>query len=293
MLSGLALGLGIFAKTYPAILLPFALAFWIVFAPRLAGARHRSAIACARFFSGVGVVFLVFLPYLGYFAAVPGQQIAPEDFGGMTVLSLYNIQMAPLYGFTTAWKTLVPAELALHALEALAALAVLAGILAVALARRRHAEPTAAELTRLAVQATLAALAGALLSYATPEPENVLAVLPIAAATLPLWPRLMPVLYAGLSAAGFGLYMALFTPFGAFVPVMVWAGPGVIHSYTGFLSWYEAGGLVWPPPYYWFASGLLGGLLLLAMCARAAWRPLTDAIRTGVNAGVRALRDRP
>ncbi|MCI4330875.1 MAG: hypothetical protein L3K19_03380 [Thermoplasmata archaeon] len=285
--AGMFLSAAIFSKAYPLALLPVAVAFWLAYREPGDLGIAQPLKRLTRFLGGLVVTGALFLPYLSFFGGVVGGPVSPLNYGGITILSIYNVQMAPLYGFTAWWRAHVPGLFALHTLEAVAVISILFVALATFLALRGRAPLSRSELTTLLATAALLSTAAILLAYPTPQAENASALLPLAALFLPIWRRSMPVLYGVLSATIFGLYMTLFTPEGAFLPVLLWLGPGAVGGFVGTARAFVAGKYLWVPPYFWFGFGLIGGLAVIGILARAWWSILPARVREGVRRHVR------
>ncbi len=285
--AGMFLSAAVFAKIYPIALLPVAVAFWLGYREPGVGGIAQPLKRLARFFVGVVVTGVLFLPYLGFLGGAVGTPVQPFDYGGITVLSIYNVQMAPLFGFTAWWRAHLPGVLALRLLEAIAVVAIAFVTILTFVALRSRRPDSGSEPTTLVMTAALVSTAAILLAYPTPQAENASALLPLAALFLPIWRRSMPVLYGVLSATIFGLYMTLFTPEGAFLPVLLWLGPGAVGGFAETARAFTAGRDLWVPPYFWFGFGIVGGLALIGMMARAGWSILPPRAREGVKRHVR------
>ncbi|HZY92836.1 MAG TPA: hypothetical protein VFG07_08750 [Thermoplasmata archaeon] len=282
-IAGALLGLAVFTKAYPVILLPIAaggvLAMGLV---HLGGWRQR-ARGLLEFSCGIIAASLPFLPYLQFLNAAFGRATPVGDYGGLSVLVLYNSGTPPLDGFTSLWKRLVPGQFLLLGFELTAAVTV-AMVVLVLLSRSNRWK---AKSPHLSVQvigtASLAVVASLLLAYPAPQPENLLAVVPLGLA-VSLWAgTTLSRLTWILSLAGFAQYMVFGTPLQGFTPLLLLLGPGSVRAANSIFSTYGSGGYGAPPSYYWFVPGILAGAALICIWLLAAWWVIPREWREGVR----------
>lgn len=292
--SGVALSLSIFSKAYPVILVPLGIAFWIALPPGSWGAVRSRIGRLAAYSAGLAVVAAVFLPYLNFTPAVVSRNTPVDNFGGISVLVLYNVGSPPLAGLTGDWVSAVPGGALLAVFETLAAATIVGAAVVFGYRTwRRSNPPSAPVVIRWAGLASLASVTGLLLAYPAPQPENIVAVVPLALlAASVISSRRFRASYWALSLAGFGLYLSYGTPIEGFMPLMILLGhPWVDQAGSIFIA-YGQGAYLMPPGYYWFLVGIIGGVAMLALWAVSCWMIVPKKFRRGVRRRVAALWSR-
>ncbi|MCI4334496.1 MAG: hypothetical protein L3K04_02550 [Thermoplasmata archaeon] len=277
--AGLLFGLGVFTKAYPLVLLPLlgvAVALWPSASPPPPRQWLRRA---GRLAAGVAVGVVAFLSFLPQTFGLIVSKATNPNFGGMSLLILYN-RIAP-GGATGHWTvpTYIPTGLAvLSVFRIMAVLAVLlgAGFFAWRLWRR----PSASRQERFhwLFLAALWAIVGVLLSDSVPQPENVVALLPLMLLTLPAparWRRLAP--YVLLSGAGLLMYWAFLTPLAMLYPGAALAGPAGVAWVNGVVLAYVHSPLL--HGVLMTCAGVVGGAMLLLVWAHSGWLLLPEELR--------------
>lgn len=262
--GGFLLGLAIFTKAYPIVLVPVLVAF--VLAQPSARRWGARLVRLGWTIAGLAVSSLVFLPFFGDFLSILEGRSVASAYGGVSVLALFNgasPRFGGLYGALTTDLALAGDLLVVF--RALAVVAIFAGAVFVAWrVHRPERAGDAAEPNRWLLLGVLWAVVGILLAYAVPQPENVLGVLPAAlllGADRPWTWGVRSVV--ALSAAGALLYAALLSPFAVFYPLARALGPGAIGWVNGeVLAYVHATPLQGS---LWLTAGLLGGAALLVL----------------------------
>lgn len=272
-LSGMFLALAVFSKAYPVILLPMAIGWSLLGST---GARSAKVVRwghVVRLLVGAAVPFLIFLPY-GQFIPAAFERVTPVgNFGGISILTLYNSGSPPLGGFRAMWDSLIPGGAIILLLSGIAAVSVAIGI---ALVVTRPNSTDSAVTSRPSVErvtlAVLLTIGGLLLAYPAPQPENMVAVIPLLLLTVPFLARrsIAAGLFWAVSLSGFGLYLVYGTPLEGFSPLFLLLGPDWVSGASSVMIRYGQGGYGMPPSYYWFVPGLLGGTALLMVWVIAA-----------------------
>ncbi|HEV2316036.1 MAG TPA: hypothetical protein VGV89_00465 [Thermoplasmata archaeon] len=268
--AGLFLALAVFTKAYPIVLIPLALVvLWM--APRDLLHRSRTRmIDLGRWAGGFLVGSVAFLAFIPESFRLLDAKLANPEYGGLSVLAVFNGASPRGSGWYAAFSSnLSYAALALDLFRGLAVAGVVCGTVLVALWLRQEPDASEARRLRWIVLAAIWSVVGVLIADSVPEPENLLAVIPLALLALPATRWRAPALaVALLSAAGLLLYLAYLTPFAMFYPLahllgnaqILWVNRVVIgYVHTPLLQ----GTL-------WLGAGLLGGGCLLYLWARSA-----------------------
>jgi hypothetical protein len=269
--TGILLGLGTFAKVYPVLLVPLAVAVLATDAARGAGVRPRLA-PVGRLVAGLAVSTVPFLLLLSGLSVVLAHQAGNLNFGGFSLLIVFNpniTSIARLWPTGTSWLVAL-------AFEATLVLGVVLGVAAVVYRFLRTRSPEMAELPWLALLA-LAGVSGSLLAILTTQAENIVAVLPLLLLAAPLLGRWGRGLYWALSLSAFAEYLALLTPLAFFYPLFELLGPGAVRWANGVVLPYALDQTAIPAGAYWIVLGVVGGVTLLglwSLTAAKTWRIL-------------------
>ncbi|MCI4317574.1 MAG: hypothetical protein L3J96_03470, partial [Thermoplasmata archaeon] len=97
--SGLFLGLGVFAKIYPLAFLPFAVAWALVYPPVPGPSLKNRTRGAWLLLAGTALSVVPFIPYLPGFAVILAHQAGNNNFGGLTLLILFNPVLSPVGRF--------------------------------------------------------------------------------------------------------------------------------------------------------------------------------------------------
>jgi hypothetical protein len=277
--AGLLLGLGIFTKAYPVVLLPLlavAVALWPSVGPPEPRRWLRRAGQLLVGGAVGAVAFVSFLPQT--FGLVETKATNP-NFGGMSLLIVYN-RIAP-GGEAGHWT--VPAfvptgDAVLELFRVLAVLAVLAGAGLLAWTLRRRRSSSRPERIQGLLLAALWALVGVLIADSAPQPENVVALLPLMLLTLPSHLRRRDFApYLLLSGAGLLMYWAFLTPLAMLYPAAQLAGPGGVSWVNGVVLDYVHASLL--HGILMTGAGVVGGATLIFLWGRSAWSLLPEELR--------------
>lgn len=282
MTAGLAIGLAIFSKGYPLVLLPLAVAVTLTL-PRLGVvARSGRLKEVGLWAAGLGASALPFLFILGPTLATLLGKAATPSFGGISLLAIFNPASPKGSGWYFHFATdRTYAGWILDGFRGLAIAGVLAGIPLVAWNFLRRPSSPEAQLRVLAL-AMLLAIDGAILADAVPEPENLVGLLPLLLLTFPSdrrrWAAALVVV---LTASGLVLYWTFLTPFAMFYPLATQLGPG----YVGWINRIAVDFLQTPGlrGSLWLASGVMGGAALLAVWVWSVVRLVPRDIRERIR----------
>jgi hypothetical protein len=286
--AGLFVGLSVFTKAYPIVLLPVLAAAVLAWPGNGIPARRPILGRSGRVLLGLAASLLTFLPYLTETSGVLQSKAGNPSYGGLSILILYNrispTGAAGLYavpGFIPSGPTV------LLLFRILAILSVLGGTGLFVYRLRRTPNAPVAERSRWLLLASLWGIVGVLLADSVPQPENVVAVLPVLLLALPAKPSRGPLLiFALLSVAGATMYWAFLTPLAMMYPAALLLGNGAVRGVNGVVLAY-----VHAPALHgalMTGSGLVGGLALLALWMIAGWQLVPEEWRArlkGVNRG--------
>ncbi|MCI4335702.1 MAG: hypothetical protein L3K17_00685 [Thermoplasmata archaeon] len=288
-LAGALLGLATFAKAYPLVLLPLAVAVLISARRSSAESVGRPIRRLAEFALGLVLVSAIFLPYLAFIPAVVGRPTVVSDFGGLSIFVMYNSGSPALGGFTHAWRSVIPGLVLLQVLELIAvgtAIVVAAGV---GWRIRRSDIASSAGLLPMLSVASLATVTGLLLAYPAPQPENLLAIVPLGLASSLSLGRVSSRLTWIVSLSAFALYMVFGTPLEGFTPFILLLGPGPTAVANSVFVTYGHGGYGAPPGYFWFVPGIIAGAALLVVWFIAFRHSLPSDWRVGVSRAIGRL----
>ncbi len=252
--AGIALGLGGFAKLYPLALLPLAAA--VLWRTHGTAPVRRVALGLS---AGLLLSAVPFLPYLSGLAVVLAHQAGNNNYGGLTVLILFNPQLSPL---TRSWPAGLGHLLA-DAYEASLVLAILGGI---AYVWRRPADVDPADPRSVATLSvlTLGVVAGSLLALLSAQAENVVGLLPPLLLALPALKRAGRGLFAAVTSLTWLQYLTLGGPLAFFYPLALLLGPSAVGTVsTATVDYATKGGLLSQGP-LWVLFGAAGGAAVLA-----------------------------
>lgn len=286
--AGLFLGLGLFTKAYPLVLLPTLAAAVLAWPAPTGSPGHPLVRRAGRTLAGLAGSVLVFLPFLAQTTGVLQSKAGNPSYGGLSVLIIYNrispTGAAGLYavpGFIPSGPTV------LLLLRILAVVSALAGAGLLAYRLRRSPVASTGERSRWLLLCVLWAIVGVLLADSVPQPENALAVLPVLLLVLPAHDgRRWLVLFALLSAAGAVMYWALLTPLAMMYPAALLFGDGGVRAVNSVVLAY-----VHAPALHgalMSGSGFVGGLTLLALWFLAGWELLPESWRARAKGVFRA-----
>jgi hypothetical protein len=289
--AGAALALAVFAKAYPLVLIPLVVVYWW-YLPRGSSGPLRARLArLSALAAGGAVIAAIFVPYLGFASAVVGATTPVGNFGGISVLAIYNVGSPPLGGFTALWTAALPGRAALLLFEALAVASLVGGAVSLPVQMRRlgpDARPD--QLLFPVLTAVLFTETGLLLAYPVPQPENILAIAPLVLlVAYARAGRALRISYWTISLAGFSLYLAFGTPLADFTPLWLLLGPAWVARAGAIFLAYGQGAYLMPPSYYWFVAGIVGGMAMLGIWLISCWRCLPERLARGVTARIARL----
>ena len=275
--AGLFLGLAIFAKGYPLVLLPLAITAVLAW-PGAGGRRWQTRFVDLGWWAvGIGTSLLAFFEFIPQTLAVLTEKGGHPTYGGITVLSVFNAASPKgASGWYFQFATnLSEAGNLLLLFRVLASLGIAAGVALLAY-HLRYDAPSDSGRLRVFSLAALLAVTGLLLADPDPEPENVIAVLPLLLLTLtygrPNWGWWA---YWLLSLSGIALYWAFLTPAAMFYPLANLLGTPAVDWVNGVAIGYvrvaSLSGSIW------LAAGLVGGASLIAIWARAGYRLMSSS----------------
>jgi len=256
--AGILLGLGGFAKLYPFLLVPLAVAFLALDAARGAGLRPRLA-PVARFLGGVGLSAVPFLPLLSGFSVVLAHQAGNNEYGGLSVFVLLNPNIVPVPLHWPGGWTNLPEFVGVGAL----AVAVVGGV-AVLLYRFHRGKIAVGDPVWLALLA-LWVVVGSLLYVISVQAENVVGVLPLLLLALPVLGRWGRGLYWSASVSAWAQYLSLLGPLAYFYPLIVRLGPRALGWANGYVIPYSVDRTAVTQAELWTLVGVVGGIVLLAL----------------------------
>ncbi len=270
LFSGLALGLAIFAKGYPLVLLPvFGAALLASWAHDKTVIRERTR-PLLRWLAGLGISAVPFLYLISPMETLLLQRAANPTFGGISVLGIFNAASPKAGGWYASFASNpLSAVAAMNVLRGVGRIGICLAVVAVYVAYRRSPTGRLGRLEILGL-AIFTATAALVLSYSAPQPENLVGVLVALLIALPGLTRAKALTaYVVLSAAGLAMYWSFLTPAGMFYPLANLLGPWAIRSVNGSaISFVGFSGLRGS---LWLVEGLVGGGMLLAM-ELYAWR---------------------
>ncbi len=272
VVAGVALALGIFAKAYPVALVPLGVLVFLM-RPAAPGTPRRARfLPVAWFAAGLALGILPLIIYVAPIVQSLAGGSASGVYGGLSVLIIFNGATptfpAPLGALQT--RSLAPGFLL--------ALRVVAGIGFVATLgfywwnRRAAAGPRGPPSVPLVATAALWTVICVVLLDSSPQSENMVGPLALVLLAAPLLGRAGGAAYAVLSAAAFGLYMALLTPLAYFYPLAVLLGPGAVDYVNGVAIGYANSAGPLSQGNLWLLAGLVGGTTLLFLWGWSAWR---------------------
>ncbi|MCI4333861.1 MAG: DUF2029 domain-containing protein, partial [Thermoplasmata archaeon] len=178
--AGVLLGLGTFAKVYPVLLVPLAVAFLAGDAARGAPLRARLA-PVGKLAAGLAVSAVPFLPLVAGLSVVLAHQAGNVNFGGLSLLIVFNPNITSIARLWPAGTSSVVVAL----LEATLVVGVVGSVAAVAYRFYRSSVSNVPELPWLATLG-VATVSGSLLAILTTQAENIVAVLPLLLLAAPL-----------------------------------------------------------------------------------------------------------
>ncbi|HKV90260.1 MAG TPA: glycosyltransferase family 87 protein, partial [Thermoplasmata archaeon] len=258
LLTGALIGLGIFAKLYPVVLVPLAITVLVLEAPARSPGRVRWAPAL-RFAAGLALSAVPFLPLLSGFSVVLAHESGNVNFGGLSVLIVFNPNITSI---ARLWPT-GSSAVVVAALEATALIGVIAPVVVLFL-RRKKPLRFVDELPWLALLA-LGAIAGSLLAILSTQPENVVAVLAPLLVAAPLIGKYGRRLYWTVSFAAWAQYLTLLTPLAFFYPLWTDVGTGAVRWSNGIVVAYTLNQTPVPAGAFWIVLGVVGGGALIGV----------------------------
>lgn len=288
--SGTLLGLGFLGKLYPLALVPPVLALHLA---RIGGRWTRNAtLRIGGFALSVAATTVPFIfewpAEFGWLYGQGGSLAVPTGFGGLSPLILFNhqiVRLGPVGDGLLAHAWASGLDLVLYLLAGTTL------VLATVLAYRwgRPAGRAAAGLPRWMPLMLAWIGAGLLLADPTPEPENLLAVLPALLLAGPILGRSAVRIYLWLSAVGWFLYLAFLTPLAYFLPLAHLFNDGPTPAIDSTVVTYFRNP-TFPPTLFWGIAGVLGGGALLGLWALGLWSALPVRWQQGVRSVVAAIR---
>jgi hypothetical protein len=206
---------------------------------------------------------LPFVRFLPQTLGILNAKATNPNYGGISVLAVFNAASPRGSGWYFSFSTnLTTAAELLTVFRWLAFVAIGAGVLLVGYRLLRSTPPDGSRPFRLLLLGAQWAVAGVILSDPVPQPENLIALIPLGLLTLPQRsPRRHLAVLAALSGAGTLLYWAILTPLGMLYPLanllgrnsVLWVNSVVLaYVHTPLLQ----GSL-------WLVAGLLGGASIL------------------------------
>ncbi|MFI5419039.1 MAG: hypothetical protein ACHQ2Y_09130 [Candidatus Lutacidiplasmatales archaeon] len=265
--AGLFLGLGIFTKIYPLAFLPFALAWTLAFSTRPGPSWIERSKGAWLLVAGVALSVIPFLLYLPGFAVILAHQAGNTNFGGLSLLIVFNPVLSPI---AHLFPVGLPHTVAL-AYEASLGVAVIGSVALVLLARRGPAPSPESQLVLLSTMSAWVLSAG-LLAILSPQAENVVGLIPFLLLMLPAIRRLGPTLIATLSGAAWAQYLALLSPVAFFYPLAEIMGPGTVDGVNGVVISYSSGHGGVTQGMLWFPLGVISGIAILSVFGVCALR---------------------
>ena len=267
-IAGAALSLAVFAKPFVVGVIPLGLAFLAVGAGSEMLSRRDRGLQVARFVGGGLIGALPFVIYIPALLAQLSQSVNNPLLGGMSPLILFNGAVPKLPGIWGSWQNRATASDLLSLLRALALAAVAGSLLLLFLWKRyRRLSPQGVDAFSVLAFASLWAMVGVILSDSVPQSENMIPPLALLLLASPVAPRALRVAYVSLSAAAFGLYMALLTPLAYFYPLAVLLGPSEIDFINRTVISYAKLRGLFSQPGAWLVCGLVAGVTLLGIMA--------------------------
>lgn len=261
LLAGVAFGLGIMGVTYPWVLIPVSvIAVGALRKGRPPGAFLPSALT---FLAGALLALLPFVFYLSTLTSLYTSLYPQSQFGGISVLILFNSVNFP-YGQVLAPTIFSSAAGGfIHEVFYVLLVAGLA-ISVVALSLQLYARPTSPSVDayRWYLVASLGPAAGILLYQPAPQSENMLLLLFILVLLSSFGSRVLTGLYWAVSGAGLFLYWTLLTPLGFFYPFAVEMGPSWVSRINSIVIAYHAN-KTFPPHDSWVVAGVIGGTAIV------------------------------
>ncbi len=285
--AGLFLGLAIFTKGYPIVLLPALGAAALAWPVREPGPwRHRTgrlgAIAL-----GLGVSALPFLAFLSRTTGVLTSKASNPLYGGISILTIFNGASPRGTGWYAAVTT-APGNAAatLLVLRALAGVAIAGSALLLGYRLHRDRGGSDPARYRWLLLASLWATTGILLADSAPQPENLVALIPLALLALPArGHRRTLIAVALLSAAGTLLYWAILTPLGMMYPLARLLGTPSILWVNGVVLAYIHTPLLRGT--LWLIAGVVGGGSVLVLWGVACIALLPEHTLRRMIGGIR------
>jgi hypothetical protein len=286
--AGLFVGLSVFTKAYPIVLLPVLAAAVLAWPGKGIPARRPLLGRSVRVLLGLAGCVLAFLPYLTETSGVLQSKASNPNYGGLSLLILYNrISPSGAAGLYSVPSFIPSGPTVLLLFRVMAIIAVVGGTGLFVCRLKRTPNAPRADRSRWLLLASLWGIVGVLLADSVPQPENVVAVLPILLLALPAKPSRGPLLlFALLSAAGATMYWAFLTPLAMMYPGALLFGSGAVRDVNGVVL-----GYLHAPTLHGVlmtGSGLVGGFVLLALWVLSGWQLIPESWRArvkGVNRG--------
>jgi hypothetical protein len=278
IVAGLALGLGTAVKGYPLLLLPLLLVWWFRgCTPAPSGAPERWAGA-GRILGGtaVGVLpALVYAPQL-WNLYVGQRELDQQPFGGFSPWLLSSPGLAQELGLPGS--SFGPPS----AVVLLLPLVLMFGLTLCLAFRTPKAYRTSGSPLPILSLLSAGVVGGALLAYRAPQPENVVALLPLLLLALPALGRWGWTGFLGVSSSGTAIAVTTLTPLGMVYPAAILVGHGEVGALDRAILAYLSFGQGWNSRSGYIAlEGLVGAAFLVLVCGLVAL------------VGLRALRDPP
>lgn len=265
LVAGVALGLGCMGKIYPIFVAPVAVAFLVA---RSGGRNVPVLRQLGGFLAGLSLGILPFLFLLPAYLSVASSALVGTVGGGISVNVLFD-GILPGVSVDSGAALLLVSQI----VSWLLLISVAGGSVAVFVVTRRCAG--APGLPRLVLALAVVWGVGAAIQYRPgPVPENLVGLLSVLPVGVLAAPRASRLAFVGATSAGFLLYIGYASPAAYFYPLAVAESPSWVTALNHILVVYFQNP-DFPSRFLWFVSGLLGGLVLLAIWVWWGWRLLT------------------
>ncbi|MCI4323771.1 MAG: hypothetical protein L3K03_07120 [Thermoplasmata archaeon] len=284
LLAGLALGLSILSKGYPVIFLLMVLAGVLAW-PTAAGISWRRRFTdLGQIIVGAGASALAFLPFLGQTStSLQSKFYGNTYFGGASLLAAFNPASPQFNGaYSTFVSNVQNAFFLLSVYRGLAVVAVVGAAFGVLYSQLTYRSRSPAERFQILAWGACWALAGVLLADPSPEPENLVGLVPLVLLGFP-W-RGRRVLLGALIFLSFGgvlLYASLLTPVGVFYPLAVDLGTGSVLWINGVAIAYTS--ILHLQADLWFVAGVSSGAAILLLWILGGYAFLAPPVRDVVD----------
>jgi GPI-GlcNAc transferase complex PIG-U subunit len=276
--AGLFLGLAIFTKAYPIVLTPLvAAAAWCW--PGPGGGRWKErAQNLLGLAAGAAFSALPFLDFLPQTLGVVQSKASNPNFGGISVLIIYN-RITPVQSAGHSLAAFLPSpDLVLLIFRGLALLAIFGSALLVGYRLSTSDPRRTAMRVGWVILGAIWATAGILLADSVPQPENLVALLPLVLLSVPVtrFRSFQLALLALLSGAGALMYWAFLTPLAMFYPGARLFGASGVRGVNSVVIAYVHSPLLHGA--LMLTAGMVGGSALLLLWCLAGFRLLPEGL---------------